>query len=153
MHRLISEVNKTVRATGRPTRNKKKGTSTYVITCLTLTSGSTPKASPGEVARASPSDRSALASRLKFYADPSLNASEELLLERHVVDKLLTARHRLALKGHEINVQWLSFCELEKLVGTIGPLAVRCTDSHEGIRQGTPQAATIRALMKARNIM
>ncbi|OWZ13039.1 hypothetical protein PHMEG_00013705 [Phytophthora megakarya] len=52
------------------------------------------------------------ASRLKFYADASLNVSEELLLhvahnsEGHVVNKLLKSRYSPALKRHEIKLCW-----------------------------------------------
>ncbi|GMF47599.1 unnamed protein product [Phytophthora fragariaefolia] len=63
--------------------------------------------------------REAHATRLKFYADASLNVSEEFLLhvahnsEGHVVDRLLKARYSPALKHHEIKVQWRGLSELE----------------------------------------
>ncbi|KAJ0393889.1 hypothetical protein P43SY_007544 [Pythium insidiosum] len=56
--------------------------------------------------------KEAHASRLKFYADKSLNVNEDLLehiahnSEGHVVEKLLEARYVPELKRHEIKVHW-----------------------------------------------
>ncbi|KAE9350482.1 hypothetical protein PF008_g6425 [Phytophthora fragariae] len=56
--------------------------------------------------------KEAHASRLKFYADASLNVTEDLLLhvahngEGHVVHSLLEARYNRQEKRHEIKVRW-----------------------------------------------
>eukprot|EP00644_Phytophthora_capsici_P008513 jgi/Phyca11/16446/fgenesh1_pg.PHYCAscaffold_20_\ len=56
--------------------------------------------------------KEAHASRLKFYADESLEVNEELLMhvahnsEGHVVDTLLKARYNPSAKRHEIKVHW-----------------------------------------------
>ncbi|EGZ17875.1 hypothetical protein PHYSODRAFT_498900 [Phytophthora sojae] len=59
------------------------------------------------------------ASRLKFYADASLNVTEDLLLhiahnsEGHVVDALLEARYNRQEKRHELKVHWRALDTIE----------------------------------------
>ncbi|KAG3114662.1 hypothetical protein PI124_g3774 [Phytophthora idaei] len=63
--------------------------------------------------------KEAHASRLKFYADASLNINEGLLLhvahnsEGHVVDSLLKAQYNMNKKRHEIKVHWRGLDEIE----------------------------------------
>ncbi|POM68501.1 Chromodomain containing hypothetical protein putative [Phytophthora palmivora] len=59
------------------------------------------------------------ASRLKFYADSSLEVTEDLLRhvahnsEGHVVDSLLAARYNAQEKRHELKVHWRGLAEAE----------------------------------------
>ncbi|KAG6586713.1 Chromodomain protein [Phytophthora cinnamomi] len=63
--------------------------------------------------------KEAHASRLKFYADASLDVSEDLLLhvahnsEGHVVETLLKARYNQQEKRHEIKVHWRGLDAIE----------------------------------------
>jgi hypothetical protein len=63
--------------------------------------------------------KEAHASRLKFYADRSLEINEELLLhmahnsEGHVVDELVGTRYNAKEKQHEIKVHWRGLDEID----------------------------------------
>ncbi|KAF4045423.1 hypothetical protein GN244_ATG02166 [Phytophthora infestans] len=113
MHKRSAKVNAAVRAAGRKGRDKKQGTAMaqfdvgdYVLYA--------------DVWQHTRSQRKeAHASRLKFYADDSINFSEDLLLhiahnsEGHVVDKLLEARYSRQDKRHEPRVHWRGLDTIE----------------------------------------
>ncbi|ETN16098.1 hypothetical protein PPTG_21866 [Phytophthora nicotianae INRA-310] len=106
MHKRTSEVNASARAAGRKAHDKKtthdNGVVRYWGLCIIF---ETQNLVTGQ-------RKEAHASRLKFYADDSLDVNEELLLhvthnsEEHVVDTLLKARYNPNAKRHEIKVHW-----------------------------------------------
>ncbi|KAF4136160.1 hypothetical protein GN958_ATG14653 [Phytophthora infestans] len=119
IHRRASQVNNAVRATDvwQHTRSKLRvkwcgpaqvvGTvSNWVFEIQNLVTGQR---------------KEAHASRLKFYADSSLNVNEDLLQhiahnsEGHIVESLLKARYNKNEKCHEIKVHWRGLDALEDL--------------------------------------
>jgi hypothetical protein len=59
------------------------------------------------------------ASRLKFYADSSLDVTGELLehvahnSEGHIVDRILSARYNPSRKQHELEIRWRGLADAE----------------------------------------
>ncbi|KAF4147751.1 Chromo (CHRromatin Organization MOdifier) domain [Phytophthora infestans] len=142
MHKRITEVNATLRASGRRTHDKKKGAvmtqfdiDDFVLYAdvwqHTRSKLRDKWCGPAQVVATvsnwvfeiqnliTGQRKEAHASRLKFYADRSLNKTEELLLhiahnsEGHVVDSLLEARYNRQEKRHQIKVRWQGFDSAE----------------------------------------
>ncbi|KAG2915212.1 hypothetical protein PC116_g4250 [Phytophthora cactorum] len=143
MHRRISQVNNAVRATGRQTYNKKKGTTmaqfdigdfVLYVDVWQHTRGKlrVKWCGPSTVSNwifeiqnlVTGQRKEAHSSRLKFYADNSLDVKVDLLQhiahnsEGHVVDFLLKARYNKIAKRHEIKVHWRGLDQLEDSLGT-----------------------------------
>ncbi|ETM02791.1 hypothetical protein L917_00835 [Phytophthora nicotianae] len=102
--------------------------------------------------------KEAHASRLKFYADSSLDVTEDLMLhvaqnsEGYVVDSLLKARYNQQEKRHEIKVSWRGLDVIEDswepadiLLQDV-PVAVKAFFREHG------KQAPVRALRKALHI-
>ncbi|OWY95775.1 hypothetical protein PHMEG_00034139 [Phytophthora megakarya] len=142
MHKRSSKVNATVRAAARANRGNKKGatmaqfdTGDFVLYAdvwqHTRSKLRVKWCGPAQVVDTvsnwifviqnlvTGQKKEVHASRLKFYADDTLNVSEDLLLhiahnsEGHVVDCLLEARYNRQEKRQEIKVHWRGLSEHE----------------------------------------
>ncbi|KAG2870789.1 hypothetical protein PC116_g7687 [Phytophthora cactorum] len=181
MHRRISQVNNAVRATGRQTHIKKKGTTMAqfdigdfvlyadvwqhtrgklrVKWCGPAQVVSTVSNWIFEIQNMVTGHRKeAHSSRLKFYADNSLDVNEDLLQhiaqnsEGHVVDFLLKARYNKTAKRHEIKVHWRG---LDQLEDSWEPAEVLLEDVPNAVKAFVSThntLAPVNALRKALNI-
>ncbi|KAF4132616.1 Chromo (CHRromatin Organization MOdifier) domain [Phytophthora infestans] len=102
--------------------------------------------------------KEAHASRLKFYADSSLNVNEDLLQhiahnsEGHIVESLLKARYNKNEKCHEIKVHWRG---LDILEDSWEPAAVLFEDVPSAVKAFVREhgkLAPVKALRKALSI-
>ncbi|GMF45863.1 unnamed protein product [Phytophthora fragariaefolia] len=178
LHRRVSKANKATRAAGRSTMNNKKGAAMaqfdigdYVLYAdvwqHTRSKLRVKWCGPAQVTATvsnwifeienliTGQRREAHASRLKFYADASMDVSEHLLRhvahnsEGHVVAELLNARYNPTLKQHEIELRWRGLSEAEDSLEPAITLLQDVPTVARAFVKKYSQRSAVRALRKA----
>jgi hypothetical protein len=181
MHQRTKKANEAARASGRQARNAKRGTAMaqfdigdYVLYAdvwqHTRDKLRVKWCGPAQVTATSSNwifeiqnlitgeQREAHASRLKFYADASLEVTAELLKhvahnsEGHVVDQLLEARYNAKDKQHELKVHWRG---LDVVEDSWEPAAVLLQDVPAAVKafvRAHSRQAPVKAMAKALGI-